>query len=142
MISYQALFTPEDEWFIITFPDFGWGVSNGKGEEDSLSMARDLLLTLVRGEILEGRALPVARKYRGRAYRTITLSALDSAKIELYQAIRASGLSKGKLATRLGISEAELNRLLDLRYKSRFNQIEAAFRALGKRVVVTVEDAA
>jgi len=142
MVSYQALFTSEEDWFIITFPDFGWGVSNGQGEEDSLSMAQDLLHSLLREEIRLGNDLPVPRRYRGAGYRNITLPVVESAKVELYQAVRASDLSRGQLAKRLGTPVAELNRLVDLKYKSRFSKIEEVLLALGKRVVLTVEDAA
>ncbi|MDZ4798650.1 MAG: hypothetical protein SGI92_10845 [Bryobacteraceae bacterium] len=142
MVSYQALFTSEEDWFIITFPDFGWGVSNGQGEEDSLSMAQDLLHSLLREEIRLGNDLPVPRRYCGAGYRNITLPVVESAKVELYQAVRASDLSRGQLAKRLGTPVAELNRLVDLKYKSRFSKIEEVLLALGKRVVLTVEDAA
>jgi hypothetical protein len=37
-IEYPALFEPEpDGGYVITFPDFDWGVSHGHDEEDARS---------------------------------------------------------------------------------------------------------
>jgi len=142
LVVYQALFKPEDDWLIITFPDFGWGVSNGKGEADSLEMACDLLFTMVNHLMKEGADLPVPRNYRSRHYRQISLSAAESAKVELYLEFRKSGLSKAELATRMGLSEITIDRLFSLRHVSRFDHMERAFLALGKRMVLTIQSAA
>jgi antitoxin HicB len=46
------------------------------------------------------------------------------------------------LARALGISKTNIDRLFALNRKSRLDQIEAAFAALGKRVEIEVRDAA
>ena len=46
------------------------------------------------------------------------------------------------LAKRLGIPKTNVDRLFDLRHQSRLDQIEAAFRALGKQLSIEVRDAA
>lgn len=143
MVTYSALFEPAAEGgFVITFPDFSWGISQGDEETEGVEMATDLLETILGEEIERGRELPVARKLRGGKYRQISLSALPAAKVELYSEFRRSGITKTELARRTGINKVNIDRLFSLRHASRFNQSEAAFRALGKRVVVTVEDAA
>ena len=72
----------------------------------------------------------------------IRLSALHGIKVELYQAFGASGISKSELARRLAIPKTVIDRLFDLRNRTRLDQIEAAFAALGKRVDVNIRDAA
>jgi hypothetical protein len=42
----------------------------------------------------------------------------------------------------LGLSEGAIRRLLDLDHRSHIGQIDAALAALGKRLVVQVDDAA
>jgi antitoxin HicB len=49
---------------------------------------------------------------------------------------------KAELARRMGIPKANVERIFDLEHASRFDLIEAAFRAIGKRIQVTVSDAA
>ncbi|MDP2996748.1 MAG: type II toxin-antitoxin system HicB family antitoxin [Bryobacterales bacterium] len=144
MVSFQALFEPDREvgGFVITFPDFGWGVSQANTEDEALVMAEDLLATMIGDHIEQSQELPVATKRRGACYRQISLPALQSAKVELYQAFRASGMRKAELGRRTGIRKSNLERLFDLRHHSRLDQLEAAFSALKKRIWFEVRDAA
>lgn len=144
MVSYHALFEPDREagGFVITFPDFGWGVSQGDTEEESVAMAEDLLATMIGEHMKRSEEIPAATKRRGARYRQISLPALESAKVELYQAFRASGMRKAELARRMGIPKSNLERLFDLKHHSRLDQLEAAFRALNKRIWFEVRDAA
>jgi len=72
----------------------------------------------------------------------VKLPALLAAKVELSSLMRTRGISKQDLARRLGVQGPQVDRLLDLRHASKFDQLNAAFRALGKHLVVAVEDAA
>jgi len=142
-MEYTALFDPAEEGgFVITIPDFGWGVSQGDTEEEARKMAVALLQTLVQESIRNGEALPRPARPRGRRYRTIHLPALQSLKAELYMAFRASGMKKTELARRLGIPKTIVDRLFDLKHRSRIDQVEAAFRILGKELSIEVRDAA
>jgi len=145
MVGYYALFEPDpesDRFFVITFPDFSWGVSQGENERDGCEMALDLLRTMIAEHIRRGEKLPQPKKYRGARYRLITLSALESAKVELYQVFGPSGVRKADLARRLRIPKANVDRLFDLKRKSRLDQIEDAFHALGKRLTIEIRNAA
>jgi antitoxin HicB len=145
MVAYYARFEPDaesDRFFTITFPDIEWGGSQGENEEDGRAMALDLLRTLIGEHMRKGEEIPRARSYRGSRYRLIALSALESAKVELYRAFLASGIRKTELAQRLGIAKTNVDRLFALNRKSRLDQIEAAFASLGKRLEIEVRDAA
>jgi antitoxin HicB len=72
----------------------------------------------------------------------IQLPALVAMKTELYIAFQASGLRKTELARRLGIPKTNVDRLFSLRHHTRLEQLEAAFRALGKELLVDIRDAA
>jgi antitoxin HicB len=141
---YTALFEPDREagGFVVTFPDFGYGVTQGETSEEATAMATDLLSCLISDLIEDNKDLPRPRKRRGRQYRPIALPALQSAKAELYSAFRASGLRKSELSRRLGIPKTNVDRLFDLNHHSRLDQIEAAFNALGKALQIEVRNAA
>ena len=72
----------------------------------------------------------------------VTLPALSSAKIELYQAMRADGVGKAALAKRLGVALPQVDRLIDLKHSSRLDAIERAFLALGRSMTIVVKAAA
>lgn len=141
-MEYYALFEPAEEGgFVITIPDFGWGVSQGDAEEEAREMAVALLQTLVQEHIRKGEALPRQSKPRGKKYRCIRLPALQGAKADLYMAFQSSGVRKAELARRLGIPKTIVDRLFDLNHRTRIDQIEAAFAVLGKRLSIEIEDA-
>ncbi len=143
MNEYLALFEPAEEGgFVVTFPDFDWGVTQGDTEESAVEMATDALEMIIADHIQKGQPLPRTSKPRGRKYRIIRLPALSAMKAELYRAFRESGIRKADLARRLGIPTANVDRLFDLKHRSRIDQIEAAFRAVGKELTIGVRNAA
>src|SRR5262249_23258472 len=77
-----------------------------------------------------------------RGMRAVTLPALTEAKIALYTAMRGIGVGKSELARRLNCHLPQVDRLLDLTHGSRLDQLEAAFRVLGKQLSVQISDAA
>ena len=142
-MEYPALFEPAQEGgFVVTFPDFEWGVTQGDSEEEAREMAADALCTMIAEHIRKGEALPRPSKPRGRKHHMIRLPFLAGAKAELYVAFTASGLRKAELARRLGIPKTNVDRLFDLKHHSRLDQIEAAFRVLGKEITIEIRDAA
>jgi antitoxin HicB len=144
MEHYLALFEPDLEagGYVVTFPDFGYGVTQGETDEEALEMARDLLMLTIGDYIREGKSLPVPSRHCGAKYRPVPLPVLQSAKVELYTAFVNAGLKKAEFARRIGIPKTHIDRLFSLRHHSRFDQIEAAFVALGKRLKIEVRDAA
>ena len=144
MVTYPALFEPDHKagGFVVTFPDFGYGVTQGDSLEEAVEMAQDLLEGLISDRMEQGEDLPKPGKRRSRHYRLVSLPALPSARAELYAAFRASGMRKAELARRIGVAKSNLDRLFDLKHGSRFEQIEAAFAALRKHVWLEVRDAA
>ena len=66
---------------------------------------------------------------------------VDPAKLELYRAMRAAGLSKAQLAARLHWISSQVTRPFDGRRAARLDKVEAALAALGRRLVVTSEAA-
>lgn len=142
-MEYPALFTPAEEGgFVVTFPDFDWGVTQGDDEKEALEMAADILSLMIQEHIRNGEALPPPSRSRGRRFRMIKLPALHAAKVELYRQFMLSGMRKAALARQLGIPKSNVDRLFDLHYRSRLEQIEAAFRVLGKELTIAIRDAA
>ena len=144
MEHYLALFEPDlkDGGYVVTFPDFGYGVTQGETEHEAMTMARDLLMLTIGDFVREGRELPAVKRRRGSKFRPVVLPALQAAKVDLYMVFLASGLKKSEFARRIGIPKTHVERLFSLRHHSRLNQIEAAFAALGKRLHVEARDAA
>ena len=144
MLQYPALFEPDKEagGYVVTFPDFSFGVTQGETLEEALLMASDLLKILIADCIERNLDLPRPSRRRDKRYRLVSLPALQDAKATLYQAWRASGIRKSDLARRVAISKSNVDRLFDLDHHSRLDQLEAAFAALNKRLLIQVQNAA
>lgn len=144
MEHYLALFEPDVKagGYVVTFPDFGYGVTQGETDQEAMEMAQDLLMLTMADYIREGKPLPVPVRRRGTGFRPVPLAALQCAKVDLYTAFLESGLKKSAFARRIGIPKTHIERLFSLRHHSRLNQIEAALAALGKRLHIETRDAA
>jgi len=131
---------PADEGgYIVNFPDLPNGWSQGEDRAEALAQAEDLLEEIVLGRMAYGEDVPLPSAADGRS--TVALPALTAAKLEAYRAMRAAGLNKKQLAERLGWQPSQVTRLFDGRHASRLDQIEAALRVLGRRLVVSSEAA-
>ena len=112
----------------------------GADEAEAIAEAEDCLIAALGGYIQQREPIPKPSAARGRP--TVVLPPLVAAKLALYEALRAAGLSNVALAERLGVTESIVRRLLDLDHRSHIGQVDAALRALGKRLAVEVRDAA
>jgi antitoxin HicB len=92
------------------------------------------------GMIADREGIPRPSIVKGRNF--VELPALTEAKIHLYRTMRTLGVGKAELARRLGCHLPQVDRLLDLRHASRLDQLEQAFRALGRQLSISVHAAA
>jgi antitoxin HicB len=143
MEHYLALYEPDPSTggYAVTLPDFGYGAVVGRTDQEAEERAQDLLTFLIADCIYQGKPLPSPSRRRGPAYRPVRLSVVQTMKLELYSAFVGSGLKKAAFARRLGTKAAYVDRLFSLRHYSKFEQIESALAAFGKRVNIEVRDA-
>jgi len=87
------------------------------------------------------RDIPKPSPIKARA-KFVTVPALTEAKLALYTTMRAKRVGKAELARRLNCHLPQVDRLLDLMHSSRLEQLEAAFHVLGKRLTVSIQEAA
>lgn len=142
MYTYPVVLEPDDNGTVmVSFPDVPGAVSFGDDEDEALTRAVDALATMLIAYIGDRRQIPEPSRPRQRQ-RTVTLPPLAAAKVALYQTMRQQGVRKAELARRLGCDFRQVDRLLDLRHRSRLDQVDAALAALGKRLEIALRDAA
>jgi antitoxin HicB len=125
---------------LVSFPDVAEAHTYGEDREEALARAGDALETALLG-YMEDR-LPIPKPSAAKRGPYVVLPALTEAKLGLYAAMRAGRVSKAELGRRLQRHGPQVDRLLDLRHSSRLEQLEAAFRVLGKQLPVEILDAA
>jgi antitoxin HicB len=140
-MEYPVKLVPDDNGtYLVTFPDVEGAVTFGETIEDALERAPDALVTILEAYIKDRRPIPMPSARRTK-YR-VMVPARIAAKIRLYEEMRAANVGKAELGKRLDWHLPQVDRLLAMRHGSQMEQLEAAFGALGKRLVVTVEDIA
>lgn len=140
--NYPAEVERDDEGrFVVTFPDFGWGATDGATREEALAEAKDLLRELIATTIREGEALPGPSRADRR--RSLVVPPVQVAlKAALYEAWREAGISQRHLARDLGVAESEVRRMLNPEHSTKAAAMDGALRRLGKHVTLTVGKAA
>ena len=138
MLDYPVILEAQPEGgFVVTFPDVPEAITQGEDEDEALLYAIDALETALSFYVDDRKPLPVPSKAK-RGQKTVRPSALECAKLGVYQAMMEQGIRKSELARRLGWHMPQVDRLFDLRHASRLDQIEAAARALGRHIEVSV----
>jgi antitoxin HicB len=138
MLDYPVILEGQPEGgFVVTFPDVPEAITQGEDADEALLYAIDALETALSFYVDDRKPLPVPSKPK-RGQKTVRPSALECAKLGVYRAMTEQGIKKAELARRLGWHMPQVDRLFDLRHASRLDQIEAAARALGRQVEVSV----
>lgn len=141
---YLAKFTEDGDGFIVTFPDVPEAMTHGGSRAEARSNAPEALELALLGAYF-ARDLPFPVPGSSPApdgdFEWVSVPPAAIAKIAFIEAFRASGLTRVALATKLGKSEAEVRRMLNPTYGSKINTLEAGLRAVGRRLVITVEAA-
>ena len=127
----------EDGRFIVAFPDFGWGATDGATRDEALGEAKDLLRELIATTIREGEALP-APSPAGMGRPLVVPPVQIALKAAFYEAWREAGISQRRLARDLDVAESEVRRMLNPEHSTKAATIDRALRRLGKRATVTV----
>ena len=137
MFDYPVTLTPDEGTVLVTFVDIPEAITFGADEDEALLNAMDALETGLSFYLDARKPLPAASKAK-RGQKTVRPTALECAKLGVYQAMTEQGMKKAELARRLGWHMPQVDRLFDLRHASKMDQIEAAAGVLGKRVLVEV----
>ena len=137
MFDYPVTLTPDGGTVLVTFADVTEAITFGADEDEALLQAIDALETGLSFYVDARKPLP-AVSVAALGQKTVRPSALECAKLGVYQAMTEQGIKKAELARRLGWHMPQVDRLFDLRHASKFDQIEAAANVLGKHIQVQI----
>ncbi len=134
MLSYPIKLTTDDGTFLDTSPDFPELKTFGETEDEARLHAVDAFEEAIAARIAGKESIP--EPSRGR--RLVALPSQTAMKTMLYQAMGSADVSKAELARRMHCHAPQIDRLLDLNHASRMDQIDAAFAAVGRRIVLSL----
>jgi antitoxin HicB len=138
-MQYRIKLEPDDNGtLLVTCPALAEVTTFGEDRVDAKHHAVQAIQEALAARIAEGADIPPGDQ-RGERVSIPTLTAL---KVELYRELRAAGTTRAELMRRLGWNRESVDRLFRLDHASRLDQLEAAFRAIGKELSVSVRAAA
>jgi antitoxin HicB len=138
--GYPAIFSEEPDGVTVRFPDVPEAVTWGATRAEAMEHAAHALVSALSVYVDASRPTPKPSAARGRTI--VSVTALEAMKLALHDAMVTAGVPNRDLAGRLGLDEKAVHRLRDPLQRSAVGSVEAALRCLGKRVEVTVLDAA
>lgn len=141
MPHYRLTLEPDDNGTVlVTSPDLPI-VTYGETEAEALVHAKDTVLTLLQSLIDKNEFIPTWQESE-TAGPIARLPLSVALKIKLHATMVDAGLSRADLQRCLEWHRDQVDRLVRLDHRSRLEQIEEAFSALGKAVWLDVRDAA
>jgi antitoxin HicB len=94
------------------------------------------------GYLVDGKRLTASTTKNGKGLVDIPVEATDALKLAVIDAFKAAKISKSELGRRLGKGETQARRILDPDHPTKLPVLESALSVLGKKVIVSVLDAA
>lgn len=136
MFDYPVILTPDQGAILVTFPDVPEAITFGATIDEALLHAVDALETGLSFYVDARKPLPEASVRPELP--TVRPSVLEGVKLAIYREMTLQGIRKADLARRLGWKAPQVDRLFDLSHASRLDQLEAAAKALGRHINLTL----
>ncbi len=124
----------EDGRHVVNIRDLPECHTDGATRAEALTQAVDALEAALAVRITRKEEIPAASPRRGRP--AVMPGARIAAKVALYQALAAAGVSRIELARRMGVDKTEVRRLLDPRHASSLDRLDQAVTALSHRLTI------
>jgi antitoxin HicB len=135
MTAYRIEMNADDNGtLLVTCPDLPEVTTFGVDVEDARRRAQEAIEEAIAARIDAGVPLPQPKRHGGQ--HPVTLPLLTELKAELYTTMRDDDVTRADLARKLGWHREQVDRLFRLDHASRLDQIEAAFKALGRGLEV------
>lgn len=135
-IGFRYILEPEENgWQLVRFPELPEALTEGEDAPAAHANVADCLLSALEGYMRAGRAIPRPLPARQAECRVV-LPSLVTAKLVVYETMRALGWSKLRLAKELGVAENSVRRLLDLRHASRLGEVDRALAVMGTELPI------
>jgi antitoxin HicB len=123
--------------FVVTFPDIPEAITQGETREEALKWAQEALQAALEFYFEDKRAVPYP-SVAAFGQEVIELPVSLSAKVLLLNEMLTQNVRPAELARRLHTTPQEVNRLTDLRHTTRIDGIDAALRALGRSMEISL----
>ncbi len=137
---YAARLKAREGTVIVSFRDLPEAITEGKNRADALAQGVDCLDAALLFRLKEGSPIPEPSPLQ-RGEVAVPASPAVAAKAAFIRTFGEAGLTRVALATRIGVAETEVRRMLDPDHGTKIDRLNAGMRGLGRALVVVDEKA-
>lgn len=138
MLNYPVTITRDTNGtLLVGFPDIPEANSVGDDDAEALINGLDALESALEIYFDDRKPVPMPSKGK-KGQLMVTLPALESAKVLLWNEMHAQKLRKADLAKKLNVHMPQVDRLFNLKHSTKIEFVEQAARALGKNLSVSL----
>lgn len=131
VVLIAVTLTPDDnDTLLATCPEIPEVASFGETEAEALEKVREAILFALDIRIRKREAVPDFRRPR-KGFPAVELGSRVAMKLSVYQAMRHAKWRKADLARAMNVLPSDIDRLLNLRYNTGLDQLDAALAAQG-----------
>jgi antitoxin HicB len=135
--EYAVILSPDDNsTWLVTCGVLPEVTTFGETQEEALRNAALAIEEALAARMAGQKELPLPEREKGACVARLSVQA--AMKAALYRAMRREGISKAELARRMAAHGPQVDRLLDMRHKSRLDAMETALHHLGSQPVLHV----
>ena len=143
--QYRCTYEPDDnDTLLVRCPAFPEVITYGEDVPHAWQNALSAIEEAIAARIADGRQLPDSTpmsEFTGSNDFSVVLPQLTAQKALLYDLLPRVGITRAELARRLNWHREQVDRLFRLDHASKADQLDAAFRAMGHEVEVSVVEA-
>jgi len=135
MRGYPVNLRKDGKFILVTFPEVPEAITQGNDRAHALEMAKEALEVATDFYFEDQRLVPPPSAPR-RGQAIVELPVSVAAQVLLLNETLQQEVRPVELARRIGTTRQEVNRLTDLKHATKIDRIDAALRALGKRLIL------
>lgn len=132
MKDFPIRIEPDGDGLLVTCPDLPEVTSDGETFEEAMANGKDAVEEALAGRLDDFEDIP--RPSEGDLLAPV--SSLIWIKVLLFWKLQSKGMTRADLMRSLGWPRNQVDRLFMPRHMTRIDQFDAAFDALGKRVMM------
>ena len=136
-LAYPIKLEPDDNGtLLVTCPALPEVTTFGEDQADAIEHALDAIEEAIAARMADGREV---QEPKGKSRVLVILPMQTSLKVELYGLLTRENVTRAELMRRLNWNRESVDRLFRLNDATRLEQFDAAFRALGHQVEISVQ---
>ena len=136
MLHYPVSLQDDDGTVLVTSPDFPELTTFGDDRQEALARAANAFEEAIAARIAAKHDIPEPSAGGTR----VMVATLTAIKALLYRRMREQRIGKAELARRLGWHLPQVDRVLDVRHRSRLDRMDLALAAMGLQLEVRARD--